>query len=120
MPTCMNGLTRYLLSPTRVPRTRLSGVKARDLQREVKTPWIFTAACCCDVGFVVQCRWELLESLDESLDLDTDETPPFKTYVTNSGPPEDTSRWAVWLGRHPAEKVSVGPKGQLSGFRNSA
>ena len=31
---------------------------------------------------------------------------------------EDTSKWAVWLGRHPAEKVSVGPKGQLIRFRN--
>ena len=26
---------------------------------------------------------------------------------------EDTSRRAVWLGRHPAEKISVGPNGKL-------
>ncbi len=25
----------------------------------------------------------------------------------------DTSRRAVWLGRHPAEKISVGPKDKL-------
>ena len=28
-------------------------------------------------------------------------------------PKGDTSRRAVWLGRHPAENVSVGPKGEL-------
>ena len=26
---------------------------------------------------------------------------------------EDTSRWVVWLGRHPAEKISVGPNDKL-------
>ncbi|PIN77922.1 hypothetical protein COV15_00915 [Candidatus Woesearchaeota archaeon CG10_big_fil_rev_8_21_14_0_10_34_12] len=26
---------------------------------------------------------------------------------------EDIDRWAVWLGRHPAEKISVGPKVEL-------
>jgi hypothetical protein len=26
---------------------------------------------------------------------------------------EDSCRRAVWLGRHPAEKISVGPKGKL-------
>ena len=25
----------------------------------------------------------------------------------------DTNRWAVWLGRHPAEKISVGPNDKL-------
>lgn len=28
-------------------------------------------------------------------------------------PRGDTSRRAVWLGRHPAEKISVGPKDKL-------
>jgi len=28
-------------------------------------------------------------------------------------PGGDTSRRAVWLGRHPAEKISVGPNGKL-------
>ncbi len=31
---------------------------------------------------------------------------------------EDTSRWAVWLGRHTPEKISGVPKGQLRGVRN--
>ena len=26
---------------------------------------------------------------------------------------EDSGRWAVWLGRHPAEKISVGPNDKL-------
>lgn len=26
--------------------------------------------------------------------------------------------WAVWLGRHPAEKISVGPKDKLIRFGN--
>ena len=28
-------------------------------------------------------------------------------------PGGDTNRLAVWLGRHPAEKISVGPNGKL-------
>ena len=28
-------------------------------------------------------------------------------------PRGDTNWWAVWLGRHPAEKISVGPNGKL-------
>ncbi len=31
---------------------------------------------------------------------------------------KDHNRQTVWLGRHPAEKISVGPKGQLKRFRN--
>ena len=31
---------------------------------------------------------------------------------------KDSSRWTVWLGRHPAENVSVGPKGWLRRVRN--
>ena len=27
---------------------------------------------------------------------------------------EDTYRWAVWLGRHPLEKISRGSNGQLT------
>ena len=30
-----------------------------------------------------------------------------------ANPGGDTNRWAVWLGRHPAEKISVGPNGKL-------
>ena len=30
----------------------------------------------------------------------------------------NSSWWAVWLGWHPAEKISAGPKGQLNRFRN--
>jgi len=30
----------------------------------------------------------------------------------------DTSRRAVWLGRHPAEKISAGPNGKLSWVGN--
>ena len=26
---------------------------------------------------------------------------------------EDSGMWAVWLGWHPAEKISVGPNGKL-------
>ena len=32
-------------------------------------------------------------------------------------PLEDSGWWAVWLGRHAAEKVSAAPKGQLTRFR---
>jgi hypothetical protein len=31
---------------------------------------------------------------------------------------ENISRRVVWLGRHPAEKISAGPKGQLRKFGN--
>ena len=30
----------------------------------------------------------------------------------------DTNRRAVWLGRHPAEKISVGPNGKLTQVGN--
>ena len=30
----------------------------------------------------------------------------------------DSGRWAVWLGRHPAEKISAGPNGKLNHFGN--
>ena len=33
-------------------------------------------------------------------------------------PLEDTSRRAVWLGRHPTEKISAGPNGKLSEVGN--
>lgn len=41
--------------------------------------------------------------------------PPMATSLT----PErgDTGRWAVWLGRHPPEKASGGPKGRLRRVR---
>ena len=45
------------------------------------------------------------------------ETPPFKTYMTYLYT-KDTIMQTVWLGRHPAEKISAGPNGQLIGFRN--
>lgn len=30
----------------------------------------------------------------------------------------DSSRWAVWLGRHALEKISRAPKGRLRRVRN--
>ena len=30
----------------------------------------------------------------------------------------DIGRWAVWLGRHPLEKISRGPEGRLRWVRN--
>jgi len=53
------------------------------------------------------------------LSVDTSEIPPYKICIAYlSLRDEDTIRGAVWLGRHPAEKVSVGPNGQLIRFRN--
>ena len=34
-------------------------------------------------------------------------------FLKAAHPGGDTSRRAVWLGRHPAEKISVGPNGKL-------
>ena len=61
MTTCMNGVTRSPLSPDEDYRTHHYGAKAVDFQWEVKTPWNFTVACCCDVSFVVQSKWESLK-----------------------------------------------------------
>ena len=83
MTTCMNGVTRLLLSLVRGPRTHLSGAKARDLKWEAKTPWNFTIAWCCDIVFDVQHRWELFEGLDASLNLDKGEIPPVRICITN-------------------------------------
>ena len=30
----------------------------------------------------------------------------------------DNGRWAVWLGRHPLEKITRGPKARLTRDRN--
>lgn len=35
------------------------------------------------------------------------------TFLDIAHSQEDTSRRAVWLGRHPAEKISAGPKDKL-------
>ena len=48
-----------------------------------------------------------------------DVTPPIQGYFSDRGlVVRDNGRWAVWLGRHPLEKESRGPKGQLRGDRN--
>ena len=31
---------------------------------------------------------------------------------------EDTDMWTVWLGRHPVEKISIGPNDKLIHVRN--
>ena len=31
---------------------------------------------------------------------------------------EDTDMWAVWLGRHPVEMISIGPEDKLIHVRN--
>ena len=46
-------------------------------------------------------------------------TPPIHGYFSDLGlGARDNGRWAVWLGRHPLEKESRGPKGQLRRDRN--
>jgi len=82
-----------------------------------KTPWSFTAACCCDFG------------------LDTEHSRERRCYHfgDNGAPLEyrlsllkplttpkvsDTRKWAVWLGRLSLEKISRETNGQLKRVRN--
>ena len=49
----------------------------------------------------------------------TDGTPPFCNRVSHRRLERwDNSWWAVWLGRHPLEKISRGPKDRLRRDRN--
>jgi len=101
----MNGVTRYPLSLQRTLRTHFPGAKAGDSKWEVKTPLNFTAACYCDQSYNVT------RSFGNKVELVVMRLIAY-LYMGNS------SWWAVWLGWHPVEKVSTGPKGQLRGFRN--
>ena len=38
--------------------------------------------------------------------------------LTEASVARNNGRWAVWLGRHPLDKESRGPKGQLRRDRN--
>lgn len=101
----MNGLTRLSLSLQRTLRTHFPGAKAGDSKWEVKTPLNFTAACYCGQFCNVTRSFgasEILVVVELAAYL----------YMRNS------SWWAVWLGWHPAEKISAGPKGRLRWFRN--
>ena len=87
------------------------------LHREEKTLWSFTAACCCDLGVVAECSWEpstvfLREHLRHQCNTS------LQLLCRLPGLSRDTGRWAVWLGRHPLEKISRGLKGRLKWVRN--
>jgi hypothetical protein len=88
-------------------------------QREEKTPWSFTAACCWDMVVIAECRRELLISVSLETGGGDLGTPPFCNCVSYRRLVRwDNCRWAVWLGRHPLEKISRGPKDQLRRDRN--
>ncbi len=55
--------------------------------------------------------------MDASLSVDVNVTPLFEIYVAHSFY-EDTNLWTVWLGWHPVERISTGPKDRLNLVRN--
>ena len=57
------------------------------------------------------------QSLVARSGVDVSEIPLFGVYIANFSQEKNNIRWTVWLGRHPAEMVSVGPKGRLIPFR---
>ena len=96
------------------------GEQSRDTQREEKTLWSFTAACCWAAGIDAERSWEPSK-------------PPLRGWwrrqwntslrcLQLSAPQtgRDNGRWAVWLGRHAREKIARAPKGQLNADRNRA
>ena len=56
--------------------------------------------------------------MNVSLLLDAHVTLLFYVYATHLIKIKDRSRWTVWLGWHPVERISTGPKGWLKPVRN--
>ena len=85
--------------------------QSRVFQRGEKSLWNFTAACRWDVIVGTERRWEPSRLASSGADGGADVTPPIHGYIPNRGRTlRDTGRWAVWLGRHPLEKISRRPK----------
>ena len=59
-----------------------SDEQSGDSQREKKTPWSFTAACCWNVVFVVESRRELLRLASTGVKGDANGTPLFEDYIS--------------------------------------
>ena len=104
--------------PAYYPVNLPPGEQSRDTQREEKTLWSFTAACCWVTGIDAERSWETSK-------------PPLRGWWSRQWNTSlqclqllmhqtvhNTSRWAVWLGRHAHEKISWAPKGQLNADRN--
>ena len=93
--------------------------QSTDSQREEKTPWSFTAACRWDMVVDAECR---REPFDSNLSGDWGRRPWNTALLQLCLLPAlrrwDNGRWAVWLGRHPLEKISRGPKDRLRRVRN--
>jgi hypothetical protein len=94
-----------------------SGERSGDTWWDEKTPWSFTAACCCGFGLDTERSRErrsihfgewgaLLEHRFSFLELLT------------ASQMSDISKWAVWLGRLSLEKISRETNGQLKRVRN--
>ena len=94
---------------------RYSDEQSEDFYREEKTLWSFTAACCCDMIMIAESSWEPLCMCFWARDRQKCNTS--LSLLCRSPEVRDTGRWAVWLGRHPLEKVSRGPKGRLRWVR---
>ena len=84
--------------------------QSTDSQREEKTPWSFTAACRCGLAVDAECRREPLTPISPGIGIGANGTPPFYNRVSHRRLwCWDNDWWAVWLGRHPLEKISRGP-----------
>ncbi len=106
-------LAWYPVNPRKVDE------QSTNSQREKKTPWSFTAACCWDVAAFAERSREPFESSSSGdwsrRQWNTDLLQPCLLPVRKH---RDNSRWAVRLGRHPLEKISRGPKDRLRRDRN--
>lgn len=69
--------------PTWGPVNLPLGEKAKDFQREEKTPWSFTAACCWGRVMIAERRWEPLIPASQGAGGGANVTPPIHGYISD-------------------------------------
>ena len=114
MPCRLNGdVHEWLNEVVTVPNQDLpnsfTSEKTSIIQWEAKTLQTFTATCCCDSIMSAQSKQEHRTLALAKGEQKCNTTHPLQNHLLI----QDSIRPVFWLGRHPAEKISVGPKDKL-------
>jgi hypothetical protein len=98
--------------PARNPvNPHYSDEQSGDSQREKKTPWSFTAACCWNLVADTECRRELVRSTSPGVEGGDHGTPPFGDYVSYLSKDSGTTAGGQFgWGGTPLKRNRGGPK----------